>query len=517
MRSEYWLLIIGLATAGYLFKKKLWVIWCGCVLVMRGLKGQVGPMVDVSVFTRHTQPCQRALQKLPPHLDGVVRCATQHAPCFAVSHKNIAVLSSPNEFYESVLTHIASAKHRVVIAALYLGVTEKCKKIADTLHTVMEGNASLKVTFLVDYGRGLRMENGVSVMTLLTPLVKKFGPQRVKVSMFMVPLCGAIFRHAPAAIREIAGVQHIKGVICDDSTLLTGANLNDDYFTNRMDRYIWLHNEPRLADWTTRFVHTLCDMSYVCLPSSDGDIVPSFPSSMSHPIYSGPSPSRVHEFSEDLSRKILELLEYREEEGEGEEKDTFVIPLTQLAAVGVRHESETVEHIVRGSAANVTISSAYPNYHAAMASAVNESSCGSVTFINPHESANGFFGAKGPKALVPLSYSYLLSQFTTHITHKVETLMWAKEKHTFHVKGLWVPNGTLIGSSNFGYRSRYLDAEMSMLILTTAPSLATEFDKEREAIIADTTRFERSELCATHTWGQTLTLKAITGLLFPFL
>ncbi len=39
-------------------------------------------------------------------------------------------------------------------------------------------------------------------------------------------------------IRETLGTFHFKSVIFDDTILLTGANLSEDYFTNRKDRYI---------------------------------------------------------------------------------------------------------------------------------------------------------------------------------------------------------------------------------------------------------------------------------------
>ncbi len=45
--------------------------------------------------------------------------------------------------------------------------------------------------------------------------------------------------------REIFGVHHIKAAVFDNNVILTGANLNDTYYTNRTDRY-WIikHCEP---------------------------------------------------------------------------------------------------------------------------------------------------------------------------------------------------------------------------------------------------------------------------------
>eukprot|EP01061_Rhynchopus_euleeides_P009069 TRINITY_DN18224_c0_g1_i1.p1 TRINITY_DN18224_c0_g1~~TRINITY_DN18224_c0_g1_i1.p1 ORF type:complete len:517 (+),score=157.97 TRINITY_DN18224_c0_g1_i1:57-1607(+) len=516
MRAEVWVGCAVIGTLCFIFKRPLWVMWCGAVLVMRGLKKQVGPMVDRKHGPLTTQPDRRALDRVPESVRGMLRAVTSDAPCFAVDSGNVQILHTPDEFYRSILKRLRSATERIVIAALYLGVTEKCRSIADAIDHAMSDNEQLTATILVDYGRGLRYENGVSVMTLLTPLVEKYGAHRVKVSMFMVPLCGAIFRHAPATIREIAGVQHVKGFVVDDDTLLTGANLNDDYFTTRQDRYVWVRSQANLAKWTAQFVETLAAMSYICRPSAGGDVVPTFPEGMSHPIFSGPSPSPVHEFSQDLSSKVLQLLQYRE--SSDVLGDTFVCPLTQLAAVGVWHESDNLDLMVRAApASTLTLSSAYPNFHASLMHALHDSCCSDVQLLSPAEDANGFFGAKWPKALVPPSYSKLLGDFADGMKRQVSIHLWSNPGCTYHVKGLWVPHMTLIGSSNYGYRSRYLDAELSFVIVTASTALADDFSHERDEVLRRATSKSSEELREHHTFIDSMFLKVITNVLYPFL
>lgn len=45
-----------------------------------------------------------------------------------------------------------------------------------------------------------------------------------------------ITRMIPGAVKEVFGVHHIKAHVFDNNILITGANLSEDYFTNRQDR-----------------------------------------------------------------------------------------------------------------------------------------------------------------------------------------------------------------------------------------------------------------------------------------
>jgi len=43
-------------------------------------------------------------------------------------------------------------------------------------------------------------------------------------------------------------------MICDDDIILTGANLSEQYFVSRKDRYIIIKNCPELADYLEDFM-----------------------------------------------------------------------------------------------------------------------------------------------------------------------------------------------------------------------------------------------------------------------
>jgi CDP-diacylglycerol--glycerol-3-phosphate 3-phosphatidyltransferase len=94
-------------------------------------------------------------------------------------------------------------------------------------------------------------------LSMLTPLLFK-NPNRQNVTLgFYSPLNirGVLDRIAPqSGVREIKGTYHTKFMICDNDIILTGANLSEQYFLTRKDRYIVIKNCPELADYLEDFM-----------------------------------------------------------------------------------------------------------------------------------------------------------------------------------------------------------------------------------------------------------------------
>lgn len=73
--------------------------------------------------------------------------------------------------------------------------------------------------------------------------------------------------------------------------------------------------------------------------------------------------------------------------------------------------------------------------------------------------------------IIPYIYSHFIHQFNQKTMEKTTDL---------HAKGIWFGNkGTIIGSSNFNYRSEYRDLELQTTILTTNQTLQQKLKKER--------------------------------------
>lgn len=92
---------------------------------------------------------------------------------------------------------------------------------------------------------------------MLTPLMFK-NPNRGMVTLgFYSPLNirGILDRIAPqSGVREIKGTYHTKFMICDNDVLITGANLSEQYFISRKDRYILVKNCPQMANYLENFM-----------------------------------------------------------------------------------------------------------------------------------------------------------------------------------------------------------------------------------------------------------------------
>lgn len=63
----------------------------------------------------------------------------------------------------------------------------------------------------------------------------------------------------PNIVKEVRGVLHSKLFLFDNNVIISGANLSNDYFTNRIDRYwIFQQHEP-FADFCEDYINTLME------------------------------------------------------------------------------------------------------------------------------------------------------------------------------------------------------------------------------------------------------------------
>lgn len=65
-----------------------------------------------------------------------------------------------------------------------------------------------------------------------------------------------------AFIKEIFGVYHIKIYLADNNIILTGANLNSEYLSNKQDRYILLEDVKEICDYFESALKIIGTYSY---------------------------------------------------------------------------------------------------------------------------------------------------------------------------------------------------------------------------------------------------------------
>ena len=187
-------------------------------------------------------------------------------PCFIVPDWSVTSLSSPTEFYSTLLTHIKSARTRITLSSLYLGTGPLEESLVAALHARLREEPQLYVAIHLDLPRALRRSNDTTTSSSSPWPVAKSSADlllrlcrdpsspnivdtsvscRVRIGLALLPrLRGPIARFIPPRFKEALGVWHAKAFAFDHKTvLLSGANLSNDYFTNRQDRYLLISKE----------------------------------------------------------------------------------------------------------------------------------------------------------------------------------------------------------------------------------------------------------------------------------
>jgi CDP-diacylglycerol--glycerol-3-phosphate 3-phosphatidyltransferase len=121
---------------------------------------------------------------------------------------DIVAHREPEDFYNELRRLIASAQHRLVLSALYLGSGHKEQSLLQEVSSALESNQKLSVLFILDHSRARRGEK--SSIDLLAPLVDKFYP-RLQVCFYQMPqLKSAPYSWLPFWLQEVVAVYHCK-------------------------------------------------------------------------------------------------------------------------------------------------------------------------------------------------------------------------------------------------------------------------------------------------------------------
>ncbi|KAK9883250.1 hypothetical protein WA026_001439 [Henosepilachna vigintioctopunctata] len=186
---------------------------------------------------------------------------TRFAPCFPIKSSNISILNDPHQFYDILLQLSQCARTRITFASLYFGSgTLEKNLVENVLKNTNFQNGSLEVNVLLDYTRGSRFSD--NSRTTLLPLLNK-NNKKCQISLYHTPvLRGVLKKIVPNKWNELFGLQHMKLYIFDDTLVISGANLSNDYFTNRQDRY-FLIKDKKLCDFYSGLVSKIQMFSLV--------------------------------------------------------------------------------------------------------------------------------------------------------------------------------------------------------------------------------------------------------------
>ncbi|TKA73894.1 hypothetical protein B0A55_03793 [Friedmanniomyces simplex] len=427
-------------------------------------------------------------------------------PRFDVSADSIEIIKSPSDFFEALKFKIAKARRRVYLSTLYVGKTEY--ELINTIRIALKTNPELTVSILTDYLRGTREAPRPSCASLLASLINDF-PDRMEVRLFHTPnLTGVRKAILPKRINEGWGLQHMKLYGVDDEIIMSGANLSDDYFTNRQDRYHVIKSKE-VTDFFFRVYRTVSDLSYRVLPSekeSSGFVV-EWPESNVQPAplldpkgYIAAATKALAPFTKVPSRSpaVSE-----------KPTDTHIYPLLQLTPLLKPDTSTelpaltTILHALSTpalSGSRWTFTAGYFNMTPDVRQLLLSSQPASATVIAASPWANGFYGSKGVSGMLPAAYTHLSRRFldavsSAGLSDQIALKEWRRGTvntpggWTYHAKGIWItfpgaqqagPSISLVGSSNYTKRSYSLDLEANTLIVTSNADLQRRLGEEEK-------------------------------------
>ncbi|MCJ1237801.1 CDP-diacylglycerol--glycerol-3-phosphate 3-phosphatidyltransferase [Varicellaria rhodocarpa] len=461
-------------------------------------------------------------------LDGITTQLDRLGPRIDVKADQIKIIDGPAEFYTLLKEKILKAKHRIFLSTLYVGKSEV--ELVSCIREALQHNKTLKVSILTDALRGTRETPEPSCASLLSPLVAQF-PVQVEVRMYHTPnLTGLKKRIIPNRINEGWGLQHMKLYGVDDEVILTGANLSNDYFKNRQDRY-HVFSSMRVSDYFARIHYTMCSASFLLRPLESTDSYTlSWPSENA-----APSPLKDPQGYSSATTSLFTPFTIPSPPTPSRNLNTSIYPIitipnslnTELPII----QTLLTSYLPRGS--RYLFTAGYFNPHPLIStsllscsapsspSSVPKSSVhGIVLTAHPH--ANGFFGSKGVSGMLPSAYTLLSRRFLRAVRKaapgNIELCEWKRGVvgtpggWTYHAKGLWLtlpqtsplpsvgvevshgPSITIIGSSNYTIRSYSLDAEVGAVIVTSDEALMGKLKREEEALLAYSTTVQEADL-----------------------
>ncbi|KAG6850254.1 hypothetical protein H0H93_015806 [Arthromyces matolae] len=272
-----------------------------------------------------------------PSIRNLATRLAQTQPPLTVPADRIRVLKHPAEFYALLLDMIRRAEHRIFISSLYIGSAES--ELIEALRNTLSKKPSVKLHLQLDLNRSTR-PGASSTAKILMPLLQEF-PGRVTVSMFRSPhLRGLLAKLVPPRFNEGWGTWHAKIYGVDDEVIISGANLNKSYFTNRQDRYIHFTDQPNLAQYCFDFLQTISRFSYR-LSTTPGVGPHSFQRENYFLDWPDPHthPHRIHQ----KAREGLSLFQSARRQSVQEDlisSNVLLFPIIQAGQFGI-HEEET--------------------------------------------------------------------------------------------------------------------------------------------------------------------------------
>jgi CDP-diacylglycerol---glycerol-3-phosphate 3-phosphatidyltransferase len=463
---------------------------------------------------------------------------TRPLRCFPLESEHIQdafAATTPAQFHALLCQKIRSATRRVLLASLYVGpaaCSTACPREKDLLDAlqVAANKPTVQVQILLDKNRALRpvptaLEEGTTTSAQAVygalqgqqlgglGLGQLAEPHKNNLFLFSV-LPTSLQYWLPNPYNEVAGVFHIKVYVIDDTLILSGANLSEEYFVDRHDRYLhFTKGGGGLVDFYHKLIQTLCQ--HAELYQGNGKQQSSTATTTTTTTTT--TTSTRQQLLDALTNILTTDITTSGMQGDQDTEQLFAND--KLVAVAVPTfqppeyffsacttggpafptDTQVTQALLREASGNATcskaivrLSSAYLNPTDNLLRVLAEFQ--NLEFLTAGKASHGFApkkkaGNKG-KDWIPSVFDTLSKDACQQLDTTAQLLHYDRPGWTFHAKGLWLLEesaalgdttivANICGSGNYGARSETLDMESNcVLILPTDSPLQSPLQEE---------------------------------------
>ncbi|KAF9764110.1 CDP-diacylglycerol--glycerol-3-phosphate 3-phosphatidyltransferase, mitochondrial [Nosema granulosis] len=335
---------------------------------------------------------------------------------------NVTASNTPGEFFNLLKQGLTCSKV-AYISTLYFGETEITNELISLIE--IRNKTGKRTVVFLDAARG--MTKHIKRMIFKHNLYENFYFKQMN------------FTFLPGRLSEFLSVFHSKLILFDDIVVFTGANITDDYFTTRIDRYYSI-NDPSLANnLIEEFFFPLMKQSkrdgYNIIPKNTQKIV-------------------LNDYKK-IDNQSPKVIQY-------DETSEFNI-LEALAKQGFKE---------------FYISTAYLNFPDKYINLLKNLTV-KIFVSAPETNKFNNYGLFCNTVTEIYKYSSLKTALRLP---KAQIYEFKKEGYTIHTKGLWAFSDslsvTIVGSSNFNRRSFERDSELNFLLVSNKKEHIDIFRKE---------------------------------------
>lgn len=373
---------------------------------------------------------------------------------------------APSEFHSQLLHLIRNAKHRVHLASLYIGPAASSEathehQLLDALTDLAANRPQVELKLLMDANRALRPVKTTTSdkNTSSAEAVYKCIQARTADSD-STPCALYLFNPSPRSmlpspLNEVAGVFHIKCYIIDDNLILSGANLSQEYFTDRQDRYTWFtEGGGGLVDFYADLMKALCAYGN---------------------IYGEGHTKKTTFDRHGLTGALSALMDGTKENDQctgttesNEPVVAYAIPTFQAPFLSISNDVKATHELLSNTKyCTVQLASAYLNPTRSLLQDLSKFD--KVQLLTAGPMSHGFAPKQGLKRKgdwVP----HIFQSICDKLARNYEVLLYSRPGWTFHAKGLWVYHGNclvaaMLGSGNYGHRSWHRDIESNVVMV----------------------------------------------------